>query len=364
MPGFWTIGGYLTTLQFLDLATDFLFGTPLGMQLPSSQAKAESFLQTMDSALLGMNKRRQGTSLSSLKLWLFSSSYRQDVASVHGFIDTHVQQALDRTKLSTAPTSRYVLAESLARQTRDPSYLRGILLQCFLPARDQPAILLSNTLFELSRHPEHWRYLRSLALSVPRSEETSFRKLSSLRPIRHVILEALRLHGPGGATKRRAVQDLILPVGGGPDGNAPVFVPKGTLLVTHFPVMHRSKAHWGADADEFRPERFMDKEKEFTRAEQVRESESSNDTVQKDGASSHVDIFGWEFKPFLAGPRTCPAKDQTIVQMTYVILRMLKTFEDIECADTVKEFVEMARLTTESRNGAKIRLRASHDANE
>lgn len=332
--------------QMLDVASDFLFGTPLGMQLPSKQSEAESFLRTFDSALLGMNKRRQDFSLTSIKLW-FDSSYAADVAKVHAFIDTQVRAALSRTSLEASADSglmpkastpnRYIMADEMARQIRDPELLRGALLQCFLPGRDQPAILLSNTLFELSRHPEHWLRLRSIALALSEEELLSFHALSSLHPIRHAILESLRLHGPGGPNRRVALEDVVLPVGGGPDGKSPLFVPKGALTQTHLPVLHRSKEYWGEDADEYRPERFVEMERSR-------------------GQSATADVFGWEFKPFLAGPRTCPAKDQVMVQLTYVMVRLLREFRAIECRDEEKRFVEMVRLTTESANGAKVAL--------
>lgn len=312
------------------------------MQLPSKQAEAESFLRTFDSALLGMNKRRQDFSLTTIKL-CFDPSYAADIAEVHAFIDERVEAALARTSLNqpAKPDSdtpgRYILADEMARQIRDPSYLRGALLQCFLPGRDQPAILLSNTMFELSRNPSHWPRLRAIALALPRADDLSFQKLASLHPIRHAILEALRLHGPGGPNRRIAAHDVVLPVGGGADGKSPLFVPKGALVQTHLPVLHRSKAYWGEDADEYRPQRFEEME-------------------ARKGHAATADVFGWEFKPFLAGPRTCPAKDQVMVQLTYVMVRLLREFEVVECRDEVKKFVEMVRLTTESARGARVAL--------
>lgn len=304
------------------------------MQLPERQAEARDFLATLDSALLGLNKRRQDFTLSSIKLW-FDNSYSRDVAKVHAFIDDRVKGALLRTSVVSPEladkkrpnSSRYILVDEMAKHVRDLVRLRFALLQCFAPGRDQPAILMANTLFELSRHPSHWAGLRSLALELSTSDLLSFPVLASLNPVRNVIYEALRLHGPGGFHRRFAIQDVVLPEGGGPDGESPVFLPAGTQVQTHLPVMHRSKTTWGEDADEFRPERFKD---------------------WKEGS--------WDYRPFLAGPRICPAKDQAMVQATYVLVRLLREFEAIECADECREFIEMVRLTTESRNGAKIRL--------
>lgn len=57
---------------------------------------------------------------------------------------------------------------------------------------------------------------------------------------------------------RTAVQDTILPVGGGPDGSSPAFVEKGQLVIFNCSAMHRREDILGADADVFRPERWED----------------------------------------------------------------------------------------------------------
>src|SRR4051812_157966 len=67
---------------------------------------------------------------------------------------------------------------------------------------------------------------------------------------------ALRLHPVVPGNARYAIRDTILPVGGGPDESAPLFVPKGTLVAYNPYAMHRRKDLFGPDADVFRPERW------------------------------------------------------------------------------------------------------------
>lgn len=55
---------------------------------------------------------------------------------------------------------------------------------------------------------------------------------------------------------RTAERDTVLPKGGGPDGQSPLFVPKGTDCRFTTYSLHRRKDYWGDDADEFRPERW------------------------------------------------------------------------------------------------------------
>lgn len=55
---------------------------------------------------------------------------------------------------------------------------------------------------------------------------------------------------------RLAVRDTVLPRGGGPNGDEPVYVPKGSLVNYSVYSMHRRTDFYGADAEEFRPERW------------------------------------------------------------------------------------------------------------
>lgn len=68
----------------------------------------------------------------------------------------------------------------------------------------------------------------------------------------------------------------MLPVGGGPDGSHPVFIPKGHIVTYSVYSMHRRKDFWGDDADIFRPERWEENPK-----------------------------HGWDYLPFNGGPRIC-----------------------------------------------------------
>lgn len=58
---------------------------------------------------------------------------------------------------------------------------------------------------------------------------------------------------------RLAVRDTVLPRGGGPNGDEPVYVPKGSLVNYSVYSMHRRTDFYGADAEEFRPERWEGK---------------------------------------------------------------------------------------------------------
>ncbi|KAK3312218.1 cytochrome P450 [Apodospora peruviana] len=70
-----------------------------------------------------------------------------------------------------------------------------------------------------------------------------------------VIKESLRLYPPVPLNNREAIKTTLLPTGGGPDGSSPIMVRKGELVVFSQYVNSRVKSIYGADAEDFRPER-------------------------------------------------------------------------------------------------------------
>ena len=162
-------------------------------------------------------------------------------------------------------------------------------------------------------------------------EPVTFEKLKGNALFRYTFYEAIRIQGPSGQVRRIAMRDTTLPRGGGPDGSAPIFVPKGTqVYCNNFPG-YRNKELWGEDILEFRPNRFAGK------------------------------LLNWEFTPFFGGPRICPASNQVIAQSIYVLFRLVLKYDRIENRDPCYEYVEDTRMLVESRNGVKIALHPSRE---
>jgi cytochrome P450 len=67
---------------------------------------------------------------------------------------------------------------------------------------------------------------------------------------------ALRLYPSVPVNTRTAVENTILPVGGGSDRKSPVLIPKGTPVAFSVYTLHRRSDLYGMDAECFRPERW------------------------------------------------------------------------------------------------------------
>lgn len=179
---------------------------------------------------------------------------------------------------------RYVLLHELATRTTDNIRIRTELLNMLLAGRDTTASLLSNAWWSISRNPHVWDSLQKEvnSLQTPLGESRPlFEELKDMRYLRATLNESLRIHPVVPANSRQAIVDTTLPLGGGIDGQSPVFVPKGTIVNYGVHAMHHRKDLFGEDADDFRPERWLD-----------------------DGEKKGLRL-GWEYLPFNGGPRIC-----------------------------------------------------------
>lgn len=70
------------------------------------------------------------------------------------------------------------------------------------------------------------------------------------------VLITLRLFPPIATNSCMANKDTVIPVGGGRDGNSPLFVARNDVVTYSTFVMHRRPELFGPDALEFRPERW------------------------------------------------------------------------------------------------------------
>ena len=101
---------------------------------------------------------------------------------------------------------------------------------------------------------------------------------------------------------RAAKVATTLPKGGGDDGEAPVLLRKGEAIGYSVYAMHRRKDIYGADAHDFRPERW-------------------ENNALKD--------IGWGYLPFNGGPRICLGQDFALLEATYTVARLVQVFDCI-----------------------------------
>jgi len=221
---------------------------------------------------------------------------------------------------------KYVFLHELVKATQDPIALRSELLNVLLAGRDTTAGLLSLTWWVLARRPDIWaKLLAEINEKCPKGQRPTYASIKDMKYLKYVLNESLRLMPVVPSNGRTAARDNVLPVGGGPDGKSPLFVAKGTNVAYSTWSMHRRKDYYGADADEFRPERW--------------------ETLRP----------GWEYLPFNGGPRICLGQQFALLEASYCTIRLMQKFPRIEARDE-REWSEFITLTLASGPGTKVAL--------
>ncbi|KAF2170205.1 hypothetical protein M409DRAFT_64540 [Zasmidium cellare ATCC 36951] len=316
----------------IDSATEFLFGESTG-SLTSSSGEggfAAAFTASQDFIA---NATRWG-SVAKLVTPGYDK-FAKDNKLVHDFVDYFVDKGLAKRSqlLEKSNTERYVFIDELVRQTTDRKRIRDELLNILLAGRDTTASLLTNVWFMLSKNPPIWTKLQADVTRLNGAKPT-FEQLKDLKYLKAILNESLRLHPVVPLNSREATEDTTLPVGGGPDGRAPIFIKQGELVSWNVYSMHRRKDFYGPDAEEFRPERWLD-----------------DPETGKKGLRP-----GWEYLPFNGGARICLGQQFALTEASYATVRLCQAFSGIESRDPESQWVEFLTLTSVSLNGAKVAL--------
>ncbi|GME30320.1 Cytochrome p450 protein [Neofusicoccum parvum] len=265
--------------------------------------------------------------LMPMKWWF------EAIAYVHQFLDSHVkktyQEIEEREKrvkagLEVEP-ERTDLLWNMALNLRDDVVgLRSNIALIFAPNGDPTNSYITNAIWQLARHPAAWEKVREEVLAHGDAPLT-FTALRNMKYLMAVLNEAQRLMPGSLIQARTAGVDTTLPTGGGPDGTMPILIRKGDIISLHRNVLHWDQDIWGADAKEFRPERW-----------------------------EHRRSF-WTFIPFGGGPRRCPAQMIVSCQASYVIARLAQRYRKIEARDP-GPYIPVVRIAPSNKNGVKIAL--------
>ncbi|KAK6063019.1 NADPH-dependent 1-acyldihydroxyacetone phosphate reductase [Seiridium cupressi] len=234
----------------IDNGTDFLLGTSINCQSSAPGSPAWQFSESWDYAADAMQR------VSELGMWgsLFrDKKYDESIRIVHSFTDSLVSETLR----NGPKPGRYNLLGELVKECRDPLRLRGESLCVLLAARDTTSTFLSTTFFYLARNKAVWNKLAA-EVDALGGQTPDYETLKGMKYLKAVLNESLRLVPPVPRNIRIARRDATLPRGGGPDGESPSFVPKGTTIVFPIYATHRYPGIWGSDSEVFRPERWLE----------------------------------------------------------------------------------------------------------
>ncbi|KAK6943333.1 Cytochrome P450 [Dillenia turbinata] len=148
------------------------------------------------------------------------------------------------------------------------------------------------TLILLASNPDWQDRIRNELSQVCTGRVPDADTLRNMKLLNMVIQESLRLYPPVALMSREALDEIKI---------GDFIVPKGVKVLVPVSTLHRDKSVWGADADEFKPERFAN-------------------------GSSGACKLPQLYLPFGAGPRTCAGQNLAMVELKILLSLLLSRF--------------------------------------
>ncbi|CAN6284161.1 unnamed protein product [Urochloa humidicola] len=200
--------------------------------------------------------------------------------------------------------SRFIQTATDESGTVDYKYLRDIILNIVIAGKDTTAGALAWFLYMACKHPEVQEKVCEEARNATGASETATvdefaqsltdEALNKMHYLHAALTETLRLYPSVPLDNKQCFGDDVLP-----DGSS---VSKGDIVFYVPYAMGRMEYLWGADAETFRPERWLDGHGEFQQQSP------------------------FKFTAFQAGPRICLGKEFAYRQMKIFAAVLLRSF--------------------------------------
>jgi cytochrome P450 len=203
---------------------------------------------------------------------------------------------------------------------------------------DTTAITLSAILYYLIKNPTTYKRLQDeideATMQGKISDPITFKEAQQLPYLQAVIKEALRLHSATGLPLARVVPAAGATIAG-------IDFPGGATVGINAWVAHQNTYIYGVDAHIWRPERWLE--------------------FERDGKGAKVEGY---FFAFGMGSRTCIGKNLSLLEISKLIPQLLKAFDfvlDEELQNTKWKSLSRWFVKPENFYG-KVHLRQRHVA--
>ncbi|KAF7358749.1 Cytochrome P450 [Mycena sanguinolenta] len=179
----------------------------------------------------------------------------------------------------------------------------------FVAGHETTSTATTWALYALALHPEVQATLRA-ELQTMGTDSPSLDALNSLQYLDKVVREVMRIHSPVVFTNRMAMRDDVIPLGTpytdtrGKQHDS-IVVSKGQMIYVPVAALNRDTRIWGADAAEFKPDRW--------------------DAVPE-AANSIPGVWSHLFS-FLGGPHNCIGWRFSLAEMKCLLYTLIRTFE-------------------------------------
>ncbi|XP_011034689.1 PREDICTED: cytochrome P450 704C1-like isoform X2 [Populus euphratica] len=286
---------------FMKSTLDSIFKVAFGVELDSMCGSNEE----------GIKFTRAFDDASALTLWRYvdvfwkikrflnigsEAALKKNVKVVNDFVYKLINKKIELMRNSEEVSSLKkddILSRFLQVTESDPTYLRDIILNFVIAGKDTTAAALSWFIYMLCKYPAVQKKVAQEVREATKVKEiTNFAEfaasindeaLEKMNYLHAAITETLRLYPSVPVDAKVCFSDDTLPDG--------FNVRKGDMVAYLPYAMGRMKFIWGDDAEEYKPERWLN----------------------EDGVFQQESPF--KFTAFQAGPRICLGKEFAYRQM-------------------------------------------------
>ena len=168
------------------MAGELLIGEPFTTSSDSRFTRA--YKECMEWLSVRVFLRSVGRNLPSAK-------FRRNCSLIHSVLDQYIEQVTRNRKTQTqsmgerSRSDETSLLDVLVSTGADSETTRSQILQGIMATHDTTFILVTNTIFLLSRHPAVWQRLRAEVMDVQLNHDSAT-NLSDLKLLANIIKES------------------------------------------------------------------------------------------------------------------------------------------------------------------------------
>ncbi|KAJ8732336.1 hypothetical protein PYW08_015066 [Mythimna loreyi] len=308
-----SIWQYITTYTM-----DSVCESTLGVSVNSQKQSEQPFLKAFDRCTQLDSARLCKPWLQNMSVYKMTPSYKEHAQCrdyIWNFVDEIIQskkQSLKDEKVSMAESHqnmKYDGLKSFLELLMDNSggcrsytdvELREETLVLVLAGTDTSAVGTAFTTMLLARYPDVQEkvYQELQEVFGDSTRPIAAEDLPRLKYMDAVIRETLRLYPPVPIIARKVDKDVTLPSG--------ITLVEDCGLVINIWALHRNPRYWGDDAEQFRPERFLE------------------------APLSHPAAF----MPFSYGPRACLGYQYAMMSMKTALSALLRQYRILPATTT------------------------------
>lgn len=262
------------------------------------------------------------------------------IAKLDECVDAIQNSRLKETDQDRASREVDFLDMLMKDKAMSPSLVKDNIKTLLFAGHDTTGAALAWFFYLLAKHPHHMERVREEVLArFGKNGNPSYDELETVHFLNACLLETLRLYPSAGFTKQ-------------PKGDVEIagyVIPKFTEIFFLPYLLHRDERYWGADANEFRPERFLHEGYETGSNRNLATHETgSNRTLtnyRMDSLQSRIGRISKDkaYFPFSLGPRNCVGRPLALAEMRIVAIKLLQKFSFQTCEDN--DFREIPTLT-------------------